>query len=242
MMVEIVHHSSASTIWNELMVCCFWSTWASYCLTSVPWYPITDRTSTTTGPLPQLACTTHAKLEHKVVGKFQVAGVGSYYSTSGLRSTIQARRHLEIRDCGVVHTTVWRDRTASCPVFNSRMDELSLIVLIENEITRDHRIQTKEDAIALWKRVRSSCSSLLKPWLDRNCTATAATAVNVTRDMLVEAASYEVMFAKMLRTIPQSELEQILNQVEEDYTFHYHAIQSDSNGADPSWMETQFMW
>ncbi len=113
------------------------------------------------------------------------------------------------------------------------IDELSLIVLIENEITRDHKVQTKEDAIALWQRVRSEHSSVLKPWLDRDCTS-AAPAVNVTRDMLVEAASYEVMFAKMVRAIPQLELEQILNQVEEDYTAIYHAIQSDSNGVDPS--------
>ncbi len=91
------------------------------------------------------------------------------------------------------------------------IDELSLILLIENEMTRDHGVKTKEDAIAFWNFVRSDYS-LLTEWLDRDYCSVAADAdadasepITVTREMLAEAVRYEVMFVKMLRTLPRSE-------------------------------------
>ena len=34
------------------------------------------------------------------------------------------------------------------------LDELSLIIFIENEMTRNHGVQTMEEAIAFWRKVR----------------------------------------------------------------------------------------
>ncbi len=87
------------------------------------------------------------------------------------------------------------------------LDELSLIVLIENEITRSHGVQTMEEAIEYWGNVCRS-KSLSKRWLERDSGCTTAESIKVTQTMLSCALPYEVMFAKMLRTVP-SKLEQL---------------------------------
>ena len=88
------------------------------------------------------------------------------------------------------------------------LDELSLIVLIENEITRNHGVKTMKEAIEYWRNVCRS-KSLLKRWLERDsCSSTTAESIKVTHDMLSCALPYEVMFSKMLRTV-STKLEQL---------------------------------
>ena len=77
-------------------------------------------------------------------------------------------------------------------------DELSLIVLIENEITRDHGASTMEEAIAFWRTVSSN--PWLRQWFNRDWTVAASESIAVTPRMLSEATCYDVMMAKMLRT------------------------------------------
>ncbi len=76
------------------------------------------------------------------------------------------------------------------------IDELSLIQSIENEITRSHGVKTMGEAIAFLGEIYHKF--LLKRWLERDsdCTTT------VTQAMLSCALPYEVMFSKMLRTVP----------------------------------------
>ena len=86
-------------------------------------------------------------------------------------------------------------------------DELSLIQLIEHEITRHHGVKTVGDAIHFWRRVYRF-DPLLKQWRER---AEPSAAAIVTRQMLADAVPYEVMLAKMLRTVPtQSERFQLV--------------------------------
>ncbi len=103
-------------------------------------------------------------------------------------------------------------------------DELSLILLIENELTRNHGVQTIEEATSLWRKVYRN--SLLKRWMNRNDTTTDEP-IRVTRQMLSETVyhCFEVMFHKMLRAVPESER---LQMVREPYVtgwtlFHYAA-------------------
>ncbi len=80
------------------------------------------------------------------------------------------------------------------------IDELSVMLLIENEITRYHGVNTMKEAIDFWRLVCHRYP-LLKQWLGRdgsNCVES----ITVTRYMLSDAALYEVMLAKMLRTVP----------------------------------------
>ncbi len=84
------------------------------------------------------------------------------------------------------------------------IDELSLILLIENELTRGHSVQTVEEAMALWKNVYSRSNSLLKAWFERDDDASGMT-TTISRQMLTLAVRYEVMLGKMLRQIPQVE-------------------------------------
>ena len=77
------------------------------------------------------------------------------------------------------------------------IDELSLILLIENEITRNHQVWTIEEGMEFWREVCRD-SLLIQSWLGR----TNAKPIQVTRYMLSDASRYEVMFAKMLRAIP----------------------------------------
>ncbi len=85
-------------------------------------------------------------------------------------------------------------------------DELSLIMLIENEITRHHGVKTMEEATVFWREI---CHNyvLLKRWLNRDCgRSRTAGWIKVTKFMLTDALPYEVMLSKMLRTTPtQSE-------------------------------------
>ncbi len=93
------------------------------------------------------------------------------------------------------------------------LDELSLIVLIENEITRSHGVQTMEEAIEYWRNVCRS-KSLLKQWLerDRSCSSTVVS-IKVTHHMLSCALPYEVMFSKMIRIVPtQSERLRLISE------------------------------
>ena len=85
------------------------------------------------------------------------------------------------------------------------IDEQSLILLIENEITRDHGVETMEEAIDFWRQLCQE-NPLLKQWLERDCSSSSSNdaeqSIQVTHDMLADATLYKVMFAKMLRTIP----------------------------------------
>ena len=85
-------------------------------------------------------------------------------------------------------------------------DELSLILLIENEITRNHQVFTLEEAIHFLKRVYQK--PLLRQWMmgDGTCRS-----LILTHEMVSTAAPYEVMIAKMLRATPESLLYQVLN-------------------------------
>ncbi len=48
-------------------------------------------------------------------------------------------------------------------------DELSLILLIENEITRHHGVKTMQEAIAFWRKVNDEKEyPLFRPWLERD--------------------------------------------------------------------------
>ena len=88
------------------------------------------------------------------------------------------------------------------------LDELSLILLIENEITRYHGVQTIKEAITFWRGV---CRHpVLKQWLERD--EIAAESIQVTRNTLPFALPYEVILTKMLQTIPtESERLQIVS-------------------------------
>ncbi len=82
------------------------------------------------------------------------------------------------------------------------LDELSLILLIENELTRHHQVSTTEEAIDLWKKVYRN-SILKNHWLLDHRTPLEYSMLPAS-DILSEAVCYEVMLAKMMRTIPES--------------------------------------
>ncbi len=90
------------------------------------------------------------------------------------------------------------------------IDELSLILLIENEITRYHGVKTLKEAIVFW---RNLCRRhLLKEWLERDGTE-SITVTTVTRFMFSDALSYEVMLDKMLKFVQtDSERAQLLSE------------------------------
>ncbi len=77
-------------------------------------------------------------------------------------------------------------------------DELSLILLIENEITRDHGLSTMKEAIGFWRMVLREKPSL-REWLEREDSGAAS--IRVTQGMLSAAIPYEAMFVKMLRNL-----------------------------------------
>ncbi len=83
------------------------------------------------------------------------------------------------------------------------IDELSIILLIENELTRSYNVQTLEE-VAFWKNVYTCSNSLLKAWFERDDDASGMT-TTISRQMLTLAVRYEVMLGKMLRQIPQVE-------------------------------------
>ncbi len=91
------------------------------------------------------------------------------------------------------------------------IDELSIIQLIENEITRDHGVKTMEEAISFWRQLYRENPIILKQWLERDYSSSSNDAekvIRVTHDMLADATRgrgpvpYDVMLGKMLRTIP----------------------------------------
>ncbi len=94
-------------------------------------------------------------------------------------------------------------------------DELSLIMLIENEITRNHGLSTVdveheqdqpaavERAIGFLKTLY--CQPLLKQWLKRGDNTSASSPIIPNHDMLSDAICYDVMLTKMLRAIPESQ-------------------------------------
>ncbi len=88
-------------------------------------------------------------------------------------------------------------RTAKAHAF----DELSITLLIEHEITRNHKCDSIEEAIDFWRKVHRKPH--LKQWLSRD--RSTVESIRVNRNMLSRAVSYEVMFAKMLRTVPESD-------------------------------------
>ena len=104
------------------------------------------------------------------------------------------------------------NRTCKAHVF----DELSLIQLIENEVTRYHGVRTMQEAIHFWRYIFGKPS--LKRWLRRGSNSSnsngATDSITVTRYMLSDASRYEVMLAKMLRAVPtQSERLQLVSEL-----------------------------
>lgn len=105
------------------------------------------------------------------------------------------------------------------------LDELSLILLIENEITRNHQVSTMEEAIHFLKRV---CQRpLLRQWIAGNRTGQS---ISLTRQLLFEAVCYDVMLVKMLRAIPESFRSQFLNHQRNEFesTLLHRAALSDN--------------
>ncbi len=81
------------------------------------------------------------------------------------------------------------------------MDEQSLILLIENELTRSHEVQTMDEALDFLRQVFTR-DSMSTQWLRRSTTEES---IKVTRHMLHMALirGYDVMCSKMLRKIPE---------------------------------------
>ena len=89
------------------------------------------------------------------------------------------------------------------------IDEQSLILLIENELTRNHGVQTMEKALDFWRKMCHRYS-MLKPWLERDSNSKS---MKITIFNLLDASRYEVMLGKMLRAVPtQSERLQLLSE------------------------------
>lgn len=100
---------------------------------------------------------------------------------------------------------------------SNALDELSLVLLIENEMTRNHKVQTMEEAITFLKTVYRN--PVRRTWLEGDhrhrfstTTQTDSASITLTRDMILEAVRYDVMLTKMLRTIPESQRLQMVNQ------------------------------
>ena len=91
-------------------------------------------------------------------------------------------------------------------------DELSLILLIENELTRHHRhVKTVNEAIDFWKRVYYNL--WLKQWFVCGSIVIESEEMMARKeDVMYEAVRYEVMLDKMLRTIPESQRANIVIQ------------------------------
>lgn len=101
------------------------------------------------------------------------------------------------------------------------LDELSLTLLIENEITRSHGVSSLEEAIDLLHDLfRIPC---LKQWLNRTVDRTDAS-IMPTQDTMIEVVCYEVMLVKMLKTLPESQRLQIVRELDEyDKTLLHYA-------------------
>ena len=108
------------------------------------------------------------------------------------------------------------------------LDELSLILLIENELTRCHGVQTIKKATSLWRKVYRN--SLLKRWMNRNDTTTDEP-IRVTRQMLSETVyhCFEVMFHKMLRAVPEFECLRMVSDPGDNGWPLIHSVVSSGN-------------
>ncbi len=111
-------------------------------------------------------------------------------------------------------------------------DVLSLILLIENEITRFDlgRVETVEAAIDFLRNIYRY--PLLKQWLERD-SSRVADSIQITRELLSDVLTYDVMLAKMLRTVPtQAErLELVSEQEEKGRTLLHDAAESGNPGS-----------
>ncbi len=88
-------------------------------------------------------------------------------------------------------------------------DELSLIQLIENELTRNHQVDTIGEALVFWKDANRKLP--LCEWLER----ADNTSIVPTREMLFDAVEYDVMLDKMLKAIPESQVLQAMTERDE---------------------------
>ncbi len=88
----------------------------------------------------------------------------------------------------------------------SMIDELSLTVFIENEVSRYHGVRTMEEAIAFCRMVYRR--PLLRQWFKRGYER-----IQVSREMLSNAKRYEVMIAQMLQAVPMEEQYQLVSKV-----------------------------
>ncbi len=106
-------------------------------------------------------------------------------------------------------------------------DVLSLILLIENEITRFDlgRVETVEAAIDFLRNIYRY--PLLKQWLERDINR-VADSIQITRELLSDVLAYEVMLAKMLKTVPtQAErLELVSEQDKKERTLLHNAARA----------------
>ncbi len=100
--------------------------------------------------------------------------------------------------------------------------------LIVNEITRCHGVKTMRKAIDFWRRMCRE-NPLLKQWLGRDYSDysrnDAEQSIKVTLDMLSDTTRYEVMFDKMLRTIPMQPLQHAREQGACGMAFLHYAAQ-----------------
>ncbi len=99
------------------------------------------------------------------------------------------------------------------------LDELSLILLIKNEVLSTdrylyaHGVGTMEEGINYWRNIyKNTC---LRSWLERDHSTGD---VIVTLDKIVEATKhyYDVMLVKMLSITPKPELLQLMRSEERD--------------------------
>lgn len=118
-------------------------------------------------------------------------------------------------------------------------DELSLIQLIENELTLFHKVSTIEEAVAFWRRLYRN-RPLLRPWIEHGDNRRSSSSINsssssvhddttmiATRDMISEAACYEVMLARMLRTIPEEQRISVVSMLDRgERTVLHHVVYS----------------
>ncbi len=72
---------------------------------------------------------------------------------------------------------------------------VSLILLIMNEVIRNHGVCTMEEAIDLWKGV----------YRQRQLRSWAAESSDICSDVMASAVHYDVTLVKMMRTVPESE-------------------------------------
>ncbi len=108
---------------------------------------------------------------------------------------------------------------------SNAFDELSLILLIESEMTMNHGVQRIDEAIAFCKKVYRL--RVLRQWLERECDR--ATTMIPTQDMIATAVSYEVMLFKMLHRIPESERLQTVRKLDPPLLpLLYGAVMSDN--------------